>query len=136
MAEINTSASQEEEACLLAMQLATATVLPMILKSAIELKILDTIAKAGPGNYFTPWELASKLPLVINPNAPIMLERILRVLATYKVLGCKPNERSDGEFEWLYCWTPVCKFLSNNEDGASVAPLLLLNQEKIMMESW
>lgn len=132
---MNTSPSEDEEACLLAMQLATATVLPMILKSAIELNILNTIAKAGPGTYLTTSELATKLS-ILNPDAHLMLERILRVLATYKVLGVKLNERPDGEVEWFYCWTPVCKFLSNNEDGASIAPLLLMNQDKIFTNSW
>lgn len=135
MAGMKTSPSQDEEACVLAIQLATSTVLPMILKSAIELDILNTISKAGPGNYLSPSDLASKL-LMSNPHAPIMLERILRVLATYKVLGCKRSELSNGEAEWLYCWTPVCKFLSNNEDGASIAPLLLVHQDKVPMKSW
>lgn len=135
MAEMKTSLSQDEEACLVAMQLATSTVLPMILKSAIELDILNTITKAGPGNYLSPSDLASKL-LMSNPDAPVMLGRILRILATYKVLGCKRSEVPNGEVEWLYCWTPVCKFLSNNEDRASIAPLLLVHQDKVTMKSW
>nr|Q6T1F6.1 RecName: Full=Bergaptol O-methyltransferase; Short=BMT [Ammi majus]AAR24096.2 bergaptol O-methyltransferase [Ammi majus] len=130
MAEMKTSPSQDEEAGVVAMQLATSTVLPMILKSAIELDLLNTIAKAGPGNYLSPSDLASKL-LLSNPDAPVMLARILRVLATYKVLGCKR-----GEVEWLYCWTPVCKYLSNNEDGASIAPILLVHQDKVTIKSW
>ncbi|KAL8145981.1 bergaptol O-methyltransferase [Apium graveolens] len=135
MAETKTSPSQDEEACLLAIQLATSTVLPMILKSAIELDLLNTITKAGPGNYLSPSDLASKLSMS-NPDAPVMLDRILKVLATYKVLDCKPSELSNGHVEWLYCWTPVCKFLSNNEDGASIAPLLLVHQDKVPMKSW
>ncbi|KAK1396592.1 Caffeic acid 3-O-methyltransferase [Heracleum sosnowskyi] len=135
MAEMKTSPSQDEEACLVAMELATSTVLPMILKSAIELDLLNTFAKAGPGNYLSPTDLASKL-LMANPDAPIVLRRILRVLASYKVLGCKSSELSNGKVEWLYCWTPVCKFLSNNEDGASLAPLLLMHQHKVMLGSW
>nr|BAO79385.1 hypothetical plant O-methyltransferase [Anthriscus sylvestris] len=132
--KIKTSPSEDEEALLLAMKLATVTVVPMILKSAIELDILNIISKAGPGNYLTPSELASKLPM-LNPDAPIMLDRILRVLATYMVLGCKPNKLPNGDVEWLYCSTSVCKFFSNN-DGASMAPLLLLNNDKILKESW
>ncbi|KAK1396591.1 Caffeic acid 3-O-methyltransferase [Heracleum sosnowskyi] len=132
---MKTSPSQDEEACLIAMQLATSTVLPMILKSAVELDILNTFAKAGPGNYLSPTDLASKL-LMSNPDAPITLGRILRVLASYKVLGCKRSELSNGKVELLYCWTPVCKFLSNNEDGASIAPILLIHQDKVLMESW
>ncbi|KAK1380903.1 hypothetical protein POM88_027647 [Heracleum sosnowskyi] len=39
---------QDEEACLLVMQLATTPVLPMFLKAAIELELSEIIAKAGP----------------------------------------------------------------------------------------
>nr|GEW01685.1 caffeic acid 3-O-methyltransferase [Tanacetum cinerariifolium] len=55
-------AKQDEEAFLFAMQLASASVLPMVLKSAIELDLLEIIAKAGPGAYVSPAELAAQLP--------------------------------------------------------------------------
>lgn len=53
---------EDEEACMLAIQLATASILPMVLKSAIELDLLEIIAKAGSEAYVTPSELASMLP--------------------------------------------------------------------------
>lgn len=126
---------QEEEACLFAMQLASASVLPMVLKSAIELDLLETIAKAGPGAYVSPSELASHLPSH-NPGAPVMLDRILRLLTSYSVLNCKLKELPAGGVERLYSLAPVCKFLTKNADGVSMAPLLLMNQDKILMESW
>lgn len=126
---------QEEEACLFAMQLASASVLPMVLKSAIELDLLETIAKAGPGAYVSPSELASHLPSH-NPGAPVMLDRILRLLTSYSVLNCKLKELPGGGVERLYSLAPVCKFLTKNADGVSMAPLLLMNQDKILMESW
>ncbi|KAL8127685.1 hypothetical protein AgCh_014554 [Apium graveolens] len=49
MAHIKSTASEAEEACLFALQLATASVLPMTLKVAIELDLLEIIANAGPG---------------------------------------------------------------------------------------
>ncbi|KAM0043339.1 putative caffeate O-methyltransferase [Helianthus debilis subsp. tardiflorus] len=33
-------------------------------------------------------------------------------------------------------WHPVCKFLIKNDAGVSLASLLLMNQDKVLMESW
>ncbi|KAL2527551.1 Flavone 3'-O-methyltransferase 1 [Abeliophyllum distichum] len=127
--------SSEEEAFLFAMQLASASVLPMVLKSAIELDLLELIKKAGPGAFVSPAELARQIPTK-NPEAKIMLDRILRLLTSYSVLNCSLKTLPDGSVERLYSLAPVCKFLTKNEDGVSMAPLLLMNQDKILMESW
>nr|BAG71895.1 5-hydroxyconiferaldehyde O-methyltransferase [Carthamus tinctorius] len=129
---------EEEEAFLFAMQLASASVLPMVLKSAIDLDLLEIIAKAGPGAHVSPAYLAAQLPKADNPEAAVMLDRICRLLATYSVLTCtlKKLDHGDGDVERLYGLAPVCKFLVKNEDGVSNAPLLLMNQDKILMESW
>lgn len=126
----------EEEACLFAMQLASASVLPMVLKAAIELDLLELIAKKGGRDaYVSPADLAAQLP-TNNPDAPLMLDRILRLLATYSVLNCTLNTLPDGTTERLYGLAPVCKFLTKNDDGVSMAALLLMNQDKVLMESW
>jgi hypothetical protein len=64
-----TQVDSDEEANLFSMQLASASVIPMILKSAIELDLLEIMAKAGPGAYLSPSEIASQLPTT-NPDAP------------------------------------------------------------------
>ncbi|KAK1392149.1 Caffeic acid 3-O-methyltransferase [Heracleum sosnowskyi] len=135
MANIKSTPSEAEEACLFAMQLATASILPMVLNAAIELDVLEIMAKAGPGAYVTPNELASMLP-TSNPDAPLMLDRILRILASYLVLKCKLIELPDGLLVRAYGLMPVCKFLTKNEDGVSMAPLSLLANDKITRESW
>ncbi|KAF9609856.1 hypothetical protein IFM89_018841 [Coptis chinensis] len=56
-----TEEEEEEEACLRAMQLASASVLPMVLKTAIELDVFEIIAKVGHGAYITPSDIASQL---------------------------------------------------------------------------
>ncbi|KAL8534688.1 hypothetical protein ACS0TY_010641 [Phlomoides rotata] len=50
--------SSEEETCLFAMKLVTASVLPAALKTAIDLDLLELIKKAGPAS------------LVSRPNLP------------------------------------------------------------------
>lgn len=135
MAQIKSTASEAEEACLFAMQLATASVLPMVLKAAIELDLLESIANAGPGAYVTSNELASMLP-TSNPDAPLMVDRILSVLASYLVLKCKLIELPNGLMVRSYGLMPVCKYLTKNEDGVSMAPFLLMANDKVMWESW
>ncbi|RWR80847.1 caffeic acid 3-O-methyltransferase 1 [Cinnamomum micranthum f. kanehirae] len=129
-----TSTTSEDEECMFAMQLASASVLPMALKAAIKLDVLEIIAKSGPGGCLSPWEIASQLPTK-NPDAPTMLDRILRLLASYSILTCSLKTRDDGSVERLYGLAPVCKFLVKDQDGVSIAPLVLMTQDKVM-ESW
>lgn len=125
----------DEEANLFAMQLASASVLPMVLKAALELDVLEIIAKAGPGAYVSPSDISSQLS-TRNPDAPVMLDRILRLLASYSVLTYSLKNLPDGKVQRLYGLGPVCKFLTKNEDGVSIAALCLMNQDKVLMESW
>ncbi|KAH9779263.1 hypothetical protein WN944_014393 [Citrus x changshan-huyou] len=125
----------DEEAKLFAMQLTSASVLPMVLKSAIELDLLELIAKAGPGAFMSPKQIASQLPTK-NPDAHILLDRILRLLASFSVLNCSLHTLPGGGVERLYGLAPVCKFLTQKEDGVSLSNLCLVSQDKIVMESW
>lgn len=131
-----TSNHEEEDAdCMFAMQLASASVVPMALKAAIELDLLDIMARAGPGPHLSTTQIASQLPTQ-NPDAPTMLDRILRLLASYSILTCSVVTGEDGRIERLYGLTPVCKFLTKNGDGFSIAPLLVMNHDKVFMETW
>eukprot|EP00262_Sarcandra_glabra_P006157 TRINITY_DN1827_c1_g1_i1.p1 TRINITY_DN1827_c1_g1~~TRINITY_DN1827_c1_g1_i1.p1 ORF type:complete len:371 (-),score=51.89 TRINITY_DN1827_c1_g1_i1:53-1141(-) len=127
--------SKDEEDCQFAMQLASSSILPMALKAVIELEVLEIIAKAGVGVCLSPSEIASQLPTQ-NPEAPTMLDRIMRLLASYSIVTCSLLTGEDGEVQRLYGLAPVCKFLIRNEEGASLSALLLLNQDRVFMESW
>ncbi|KAH0456480.1 hypothetical protein IEQ34_014387 [Dendrobium chrysotoxum] len=122
----------DEAACLYAMQLVSFSAFPMTLKAAIELKLLETISLAGPGAQLSTSELASRLPFISNPQAPIMLDRILCLLTSYSILTCSLSPSG----ERRYGAAPVCKFLTPNADGASMAALYLMGQDKVLMESW
>lgn len=126
---------QDQEVGKLAVRLANAVVLPMVLKSALELNIIDTISAAGDGAFLSPSQIAGGLPTK-NPDAPVLLDRMLRLLASYSILKCSPRTKESGEVERLYGAGPLCKFLVKNQDGGSVAPLLLLHHDKVFMESW
>ncbi|XP_042481563.1 caffeic acid 3-O-methyltransferase-like [Macadamia integrifolia] len=125
----------EEEACMYAMQLASACALPMVLKAAVELDLFDIIAKEGHGVHMSPSEIASYLPTK-NPDAPFVLDRFLRLLASFSILSYSLQGHDDAQVERLYGLTPVGKYFLKNQDGGSMAPLVLLNQGKVPMESW
>ncbi|XP_010263004.1 PREDICTED: caffeic acid 3-O-methyltransferase-like [Nelumbo nucifera] len=126
---------KEEENFAFAMRLARASVLPMVLKAAIELDVLEIISSAGPDAYLSPSEIASQLQ-TYNPDASTMIDRMLRLLASCSVLNCSLVKRENGQVERCYGLAPVCKFLTRNQDGVSIAPLLLLLQDKVFMDSW
>ncbi|XP_044971699.1 flavone O-methyltransferase 1-like [Hordeum vulgare subsp. vulgare] len=126
-----------EEALMFALQLASSAVLPMTLRTSIELGLLETLVGAG-GKVLTPEEVAAKLPskAEANPDAASMVDRLLRVLAAYKVVSCVVAESSDGSLSRRYGAEPVCKWLTPNEEGVSMAPFCLLAQDKLFMEAW
>lgn len=107
----------------------------MTLRAAIELGLLETLVNAG-GKALTPKEVAAKLPSKANPGAPSMVDRMLRLLASYKVVSCVVDEGEDGSLSRQYRATPVCRWLPPNEDGVSMAPFHLLANDKAFMDAW
>ncbi|URD76217.1 caffeic acid [Musa troglodytarum] len=127
--------AEDEEACMYAMQLASGSILPMTLKAAIELGLLEILTKAGPGARLSPADVAAQLPTE-NPHAAVMVDRMLRLLAAYNVVSCTVEPDAAGRPPRTYGAAPVCKYLTKNEDGVSMAALALMNQDKVLMESW
>ncbi|MCL7024839.1 hypothetical protein MKW94_000887 [Papaver nudicaule] len=127
---------EEQQACMYALQLASASVPVMVLKAAIEMDVLEIMARAGPGAELSAAYIAAQIPNVTNTNASVMLDRMLRLLASYKILTCSDRTLDDGTVERVYGLELVCKFLVKDEDGVSMAPLLLMNQDNVLLESW
>ena len=118
----------EEEACIYAMQLSSTAVLPLTLKNAIELGLLETLVAAG-GKLLSPAEVAAKLPSTANPAAADMVDRMLRLLASYNVVSCTMEEGKDGRLSRRCDAAPMYKFLTPNEDGFSMSALALMSHE-------
>ncbi|KAL6981915.1 nicotinamide N-methyltransferase [Sarracenia purpurea var. burkii] len=116
---------QEEQVCSHAMQLA-----------AVELEVLEIIAKAGVGAQLSPSEIASQIPCtqLHNPQASAMLDRMLRLLASHSILTSTTT--SSVESQRLYGLAPVAKYFVRNQDGVSLGPLMSLIQDKVFMDSW
>ncbi|KMZ58219.1 Glutathione S-transferase-O-methyltransferase fusion protein 13 [Zostera marina] len=139
---IDDSKQQQEidRAFIYARQLTFNPALSMTLKVVIELGVLDVIANVGFDKFLSPKEIASKLS-IINPNAPIMLNRMLRLLASHNIVICKL--KSDGNCDedtivgtTLYGIDPISKYFVKNKDGVSLAPMLVAIQDEVYMKSW
>ncbi|OMO70453.1 O-methyltransferase, family 2 [Corchorus olitorius] len=132
-----TSNLEEEEKCYFqAMKVATSTVLPMVLKAAVDLDLLEIIAKATPeGRKLSPIEIASHLPAK-NSDAPSIIDRILRVLASHSLLTCDVVTDEDGCAQRLYGLSPIGRYFLHNDNGISLIPSLLLSSHKTFIEPW
>ncbi|KAB2597919.1 anthranilate N-methyltransferase-like [Pyrus ussuriensis x Pyrus communis] len=121
------------------MQLASSSVLSMSMQLAIELGVFDIIAKAGPGAKLSSSEIAAHIGSgTRNPEAPMMLDRILRLLASHSILSCSvvANEEDGSDSRRLYSLGPVSRYFVTNEDGVSLGPMMLLIQDKVFLDSW
>ncbi|XP_042509341.1 caffeic acid 3-O-methyltransferase-like [Macadamia integrifolia] len=107
----------------------------MVLKAAIELNLLEIMAKAGPTKKLSATEIAALLPTQ-NPDAPDMLDRMLRLLASYSILTCSQVTTDDDRVQRVYCLGPVSRHLVPNQYGVSLAPLLLMVHHKAYIDSW
>ncbi|PKA62421.1 Tricetin 3',4',5'-O-trimethyltransferase [Apostasia shenzhenica] len=125
----------EKDACNCAIKLASLSVLPMTIFSAIELGLFQHIAAAGPGEELTADELAARIGAT-NPLAASMLERILRLLASHSVFTCSTSTDAAGRTVHRYGPTPVCRYLAPSDDGVSLAALCLMASDRVSMESW
>ncbi|KAM7263683.1 hypothetical protein ACFE04_001366 [Oxalis oulophora] len=130
--ELNTS--NDGDKFMFAMELISSPAVTSMLTIAIELDLLEILSKAGP-NYLSCLEIASQLPTK-NPNAPQILDRMLRFLASYSILTCKiVTGDGDNHLQRMYGLSPFSKYLVRNEDGFSLANMML-SRKKFGMQFW
>ncbi|XP_059301525.1 cathecol O-methyltransferase 1 [Lycium ferocissimum] len=128
--------SQEERDCTYATQLLLSSVLPFVLHSSIQLEVFEILAKEAKATKLSAVEIVSHIPNCKNPDAAIMLDRMLYVLASYSLLDCDVVEEENGVAKRCYGLSGVGKFFVRDEDGASMGPLLALLQDKVFINSW
>ncbi|CAF2140556.1 hypothetical protein BRARA_B02155 [Brassica rapa] len=112
---------------------------PMVLKAALELGVIDTLAAAGNGTWKSPSEITANLPIKPkNPEAPNLLDRMLRLLVSHSILKCRVIETGGtGNTERVYAAEPVCKFFLKDSDGSgSLASLFLLFHTQVHFNTW
>ncbi|KAL9422150.1 hypothetical protein AB3S75_034422 [Citrus x aurantiifolia] len=113
-------------------QLAMGTVLPLAMQALYELGTFEIIDKPGPGAKLSAADIAAQLPTK-NKDAPMMLDRILRLLASYSVVECSLDASGA---QRLYSLNSVSKYYVPNKDGVSLGPLIQIIQDKVFLESW
>ncbi|KAM1739464.1 hypothetical protein ACFX11_015177 [Malus domestica] len=106
---MSTINGEEEANSKYALQLANVSVLLMVLKAAIELGVLDIIHRAGAGALLSPSQIASQLQSLHNTNAPLVLDRMLRLLSAYSILTCSTIQ-ANGKVIRVYGLEPVSKY--------------------------
>lgn len=123
--------------CSYALQLVFSGALPMVLNTVIKLNVFEIIAKAGHGAHLSPSQIVSQLPTQ-NPEAPIMLDRMLRMLASYSLFTSSlvDDPTIHGSLHRVYGLGPISKYFVKNENGASLGPLLDLLQDKVLTDIW
>ncbi|XP_052113663.1 anthranilate N-methyltransferase-like [Arachis duranensis] len=139
---------EEEDGMLFAMDLGVLVALPMAVKTAFELGIFDIIAKGGEHAKLSSEDIASQIGS-INPNAPSMLDRLLRLLASHSLLSCSSlpqvtKDENDQEHELIaspkknvYSLTAAAsKYFVTDDDGVNFGHSLSLILDKVFLESW
>ncbi|PHT46649.1 Caffeic acid 3-O-methyltransferase [Capsicum baccatum] len=130
----NISISNEDENSMMkAMHLPCGLVLNMVLKTAIELDLFELIAKSS-AQQLSSYEIASQIPTK-NPNAPLVLERVLRFLASQSFLTCNIIKDDDGNNHTSYKLAPLSQRSIPDKDGSSITPFLLLNADPVSVNS-
>jgi caffeic acid 3-O-methyltransferase / acetylserotonin O-methyltransferase len=130
-----TSSNEEDDHSSYALQLVFSGALPMVLNTVIKLNVFEIIAKAGPGAQLSPFQIVTQMPSE-NPEAPVMLDRMLRMLAAYSVFTSSVVDSSHGSGQRVYGLGPASKYFVKNENGASLGPLLDLLQDKVLNDMW
>ncbi|CAN7086112.1 unnamed protein product [Brassica oleracea var. botrytis] len=138
MNEIN--GDDETELGLRAVRLANYITFPMVFKAAIELGVIDTLYSAaradmnGSSSFLKPSEIATRLPTTpSNPEAPALLDRMLRLLASYSMVKC---QILDGER--VYKAEPICKYFLryNIEEIGTLASQFILEIDSVFLNTW
>ncbi|KAI9181288.1 hypothetical protein LWI28_013402 [Acer negundo] len=124
------SEKEKEEVFSYAIQLVDSVVLPMTLHTIIELGVFDILSKAGPDAKLSASEIVAQMPTK-NKDAPQMLDRMLRLLASHSVVGC-----SVVDFMRLYSLNPVSECFVDDQNGVSLGPVMALTQDKVFLDSW
>lgn len=130
---------EEQNLPLYAMILSSSSVLPMVLKTAIDLGLFDILAESGPSSSLSVSQIMSLLSSKTQQHHDSSLvNRILRCLASYSIVTCSVSTDLGGETRAVYGLAPVAKYFTtkNQDGGSSLAPLVKLFQDKVVVDIW
>ncbi|CAF2065461.1 unnamed protein product [Brassica oleracea var. botrytis] len=131
----------QEMVALQAQRMVYSLTLPMVFKAALEVGVIDTLATVEDSMWLSPSEIASRLPTKpTNPEAPMLLDRMLRLLASDSVLKCRVLETGEnggtGKTDRVYAAEPVCKLFLKDRDGSgSLFSFFMLCQNHVIFKA-
>lgn len=127
---------EEQNLSLYAMILSSSSVLPMVLKTAIDLGLFDILAEFAPSSSLSASQIVSLLSTQTQQQQhhdSSLVSRVLRCLASYSIVTCSVS----AEHGAVYGLAPVAKYFTKNQDGGgSLAPLVNLFQDKVVTDIW
>ncbi|KAG2265273.1 hypothetical protein Bca52824_072352 [Brassica carinata] len=137
--KIQTVIDDDNELGLMAVRLSNAAAFPMVLKASLELGVFDTLYAdaARTDSFLSPSDIASRLPTTPrNPEAPVLLDRMLRLLASYSMVKCSKVSSVKGER--VYRAEPICRFFlkDNIQDIGSLASQVIINFDSVFFNTW
>ncbi|KAJ3701528.1 hypothetical protein LUZ61_005233 [Rhynchospora tenuis] len=96
-------------------------ILQMTLMTSMELGILDILVKgcSSAQPMMTADDVAAQIT-TNNPQAAEMLERMLRLLASFNIVSCTLDKGADNKVARLYGPAPICKILTKNNYGFAI----------------
>ncbi|CAI9108288.1 OLC1v1007857C1 [Oldenlandia corymbosa var. corymbosa] len=144
--EAKNDASEKAQNFSQAFQLVTSAALPMVLYTAVKLKLFEIIADAAPEkNKLSALEIASKLQSK-NPEASSIIDRMLCLLSSYSVFTYDVVEVASSaggaasgggvRYERVYGLSPVGEFFLPNEEGNSIGNMVELLQDRVTLDNW
>ncbi|KFK45045.1 hypothetical protein AALP_AA1G337000 [Arabis alpina] len=130
----------EQNASLYAMILSSSSVLPMVLKTAVDIGLFDILAESGPSSSssLSVSQIVSLLSTQTQKqHDSSLINRILRCLASYSIVTCSVSN-DQGEPRAVYSLAPVAKYFTtkSQDGGGSLAPLVNLFQDKVLVDMW
>ncbi|KAK7294577.1 hypothetical protein RJT34_17466 [Clitoria ternatea] len=132
------STQEDQDGALFAINMIASVVFPLALRTAVELGIFDIIAKGGEGVKLSAEEIAEQLG-TDNPEAPTMLDRLLRFLASHSMLSCSVAEQDQQKHsspKRLYGLTYASKYFVTDADGVSLGAAMNFTLDKVFFRSW
>nr|XP_040253692.1 probable inactive methyltransferase Os04g0175900 [Aegilops tauschii subsp. strangulata] len=133
---MNPAAGDDDEGTWLhAWGLITSFAVSMTLKAAIELGIFHALSNAG-SLAITADELAARLPTMDKAGGLAPVDRIMRLLASFDIVKCVTEAGPSGEVIRHYKPSPVCRWLSSNHGGPSLAPYSMFTTDQDFLMAW
>ncbi|KAJ6730544.1 O-METHYLTRANSFERASE [Salix viminalis] len=108
----------------------------MVLKPAIELDIIFSATSEGACACISPAKIAARI-FSENPDASVLLERMLHLSASYNIPNCSKCIKENREVERAYSEVPTYKFhVKLKVEVVDLSPLcFLLRHYKVFMKS-